>query len=482
MDKSSPTGLLSPPPVARGKESVGAPYRSTELGLLILSALVVTALYVLASLGSQGKMPDRLWLFLAFVVGLSLFLHGAISRLAPYSSQVLLPLATLLNGMGYVEIARWNAPEAQEQAAWILISAAVVVAVLLFVRRIRDLDRYRYLTLAAAALLMLSPLIPGIGEKIGGARLWIGYGSTTFQPVEIAKILLAIFFASYFAAHREMLSTSSTHLAGRNFLSLRTLVPIVFAWGFAIIVLGVENDIGFSMLLFALFVALIWVATGRLFYVFGGAALFTGGLYLGSRLFVQVHERFSDWRDPWSLFNFSHTGGQLALGWFSIAAGGLTGVGLGLGQSGSIPELTSDMIFAAVAEELGFVGVIIVISCFVLFVAEGIKIAQRSHSDFARLTATALSLVIGFQAFFIMAGVLRILPFTGITLPFMAYGGSSLIANYAIVALLLRISDENQRPIVGGEVRKVALNSRRGLRGSRRHTRSEPAPAGAAPR
>jgi cell division protein FtsW (lipid II flippase) len=266
----------------------------------------------------------------------------------------------------------------------------------------------------------------------------------------VAKILLAVFFASYFAAHREMLTAGSARLLGRGFISLRVLAPILFAWGFAILVLGVENDVGFSMLLFALFISLIWIATGRLFYVVSGAAMFSGGMYVGARLLTQIHARVSLWINPWTI-----KGSQLALGWFSIAAGGLTGVGLGLGASGNIPELTSDMIFAAIAEELGFAGVMIVLCGFILFVAEGFKIAQRSHSDFARLTATALSLIIGLQAFFIMAGVLRILPFTGITLPFMAYGGSSLIANYAIVALLLRISDENRRQHPGGVVEPV---------------------------
>jgi peptidoglycan glycosyltransferase len=437
-----------------------APYRTAELGLLFLSAVVVTALYVLASLGSQGRMPDRLWAFLSVVLGLSLVLHLAIGRLAPYSSQVLLPLASLLNGMGYVEIARWNPSEAGNQAVWVLVSGGVVVGVLALVRRIRDLDRYRYLTLLAAVVLMLSPLVPGIGEKIGGARLWVSVGPVFFQPVEIAKILLAIFFASYFAANREMLSMSSVRMLGRGFINLRTLVPILVAWGFSILVLGAENDIGFSMLLFALFISLIWVATGRALYVVGGLGLFAVGLDVGSRIFSQIHQRFVVWLDPWSSYSFSHTGGQLALGWFSIAAGGLAGTGVGLGQSGTIPELTTDMIFAGLAEELGLIGVVIIISCFILFVSEGFRIAQRSHSDFARLTATALALIIGLQAFFIMAGVLRILPFTGITLPFMAYGGSSLVANYAIVALLLRISDENQRELTGGAVRPVALTSR----------------------
>ena len=432
------------------------PRRSAELGLLILSAVIVTSLYVLASLGAKDSIPADIWAFLGFVIGLSLFLHVMIRIFAPRSSQILLPLATLLNGIGYVEIARWNPTEARSQALWVAISAGVVVAILAFVRRIRDLDRYRYLTLLAAVGLMLAPLVPGLGEKVYGARLWVKLGPLTFQPVEMAKILLAIFFASYFAANKDMLAATSVRFGGRFRVSLRTLVPVTFAWGFAILVLGAENDVGFAMLLFALFISLIWVASGRLTYVGLGLAMFAAGGYEGSKYFHQVHKRIAIWLDPWTSYNWHSLGGyQLGYGWFAIGAGGLVGTGVGLGQSGGTPQLTTDLIFSAVAEELGLFGVIIVLSAFILFVSEGIRIAQRSHNDFTRLTATALSLIIGFQAFFIVAGILRILPFTGITLPFVAYGGSSLLANYAIVALLLRISDENAHEVRGGEVHAI---------------------------
>ncbi len=307
--------------------------------------------------------------------------------------------------------------------------------------------------------LLLLPLVPGLGLNVGGARLWIGLGPITFQPVEIAKILLAFFFASYFAANRELLSTPTQRIGRRLIVPPKTLLPILVAWGFAIAVLGVENDVGFAMLLFALFMAMLWVTTGLKTYVAFGVALFAGGAFVAVRLFSQVHARISLWIDPWSASNFAFSH-QLAYGWFSLAAGGVTGTGLGLGQSGTIPDVTSDMIFAAIGEELGFVGVIVVLSLFALFVGEGFRIAQRAHSDFVRLAATALSAVVGLQAFFIMAGVLRITPFTGITLPFMAYGGSSLVANYIIVALLLRISHENNTEVRGGEIRRVAFTRR----------------------
>jgi cell division protein FtsW (lipid II flippase) len=190
-----------------------------------------------------------------------------------------------------------------------------------------------------------------------------------------------------------------------------------------------------------------------------GIGLFAGAAYMASRYFGQVHSRISDWIDPWSVANFTHSS-QIAYGWFSLAAGGIIGTGLGLGQSGNIPDLTSDMIFAAVGEELGFIGIILILCLFVAFIGEGFRIAQKAHSDFVRLAAVGLTATVGFQAFFIMAGVLRILPFTGMVLPFVAYGGSSLFANYIIVAVLLRISDENANEVRGGEIHAVQFSKR----------------------
>ncbi len=331
-----------------------------------------------------------------------------------------------------------------------------MIATLKVVRHVKDLDRYRYLTLASAVVLLLLPLVPGLGVSIYGARLWVALGPISFQPVEIAKILLAFFFASYFAANRELLSTPTQRLGRRLIVPPRTLLPILVAWIAAMGILAVENDIGFALLLFALFLALLWVATGLKTYVVLGLALFAGGSLLAANFFPQVQARVSLWLDPWSAanFNFSH---QLAYGWYSLAAGGVAGTGLGLGQSGTVPDITSDMIFAAVGEELGLLGVLLVLALFALFVGEGFRIAQRAHSDYVRLAAVALTATVGIQAFVIMAGIVRLLPFTGITLPFMAYGGSSLVANYFIVALLLRISDENNIERRGGEVHAIVF-------------------------
>jgi cell division protein FtsW (lipid II flippase) len=445
-----------PPPAAPAPaEQHDAPRgRGTELWLMVLAWVIATSFYILAFLGAQGVMPPRLWTFLSVIIAISMAMHLAIRRLAPNASQVLLPIATLLNGIGYVEIARWNPTRAGYQAVWFLLSAVGVIVTLAVVRHVRDLDRYRYLTLTGALILLVLPLVPKIGVSVYGARLWVAVGPITFQPVEIAKILLAFFFASYFAANRQILSTPSQRVGRLLIVPPRVLLPLLFAWGASVAIIGLENDIGFALLIFALFMAMLWVTTGLKTYVVLGLGLFAGGAFVAAKFFTQVHSRVSMWFDPWSAhnLNISH---QLAYGWFSLAAGGVVGTGLGLGQSGNVPEITSDMIFAAVGEELGFLGVILVICLFAAFVGEGFSIAQRAHSDYVRLAAVALTATVGIQAFVIMAGVLRLLPLTGVTLPFMAYGGSSLFSNYVIVALLLRISHENNAETRGGEVRMV---------------------------
>jgi cell division protein FtsW (lipid II flippase) len=430
---------------------------------MILAWIIISSFYVLAALGAKGHLPTRLGVFLTFIVAISLALHFAIRFLAPNASQVLLPIATLLNGIGYVEIARWNPEAAGNQALWVLISAAALVVTLIIVRHVRDLDRYRYLTLLAAIGLLLLPLLPKIGQNINGARLWVKVGPISFQPVEIAKILLVFFFASYFAANRELLSTPTQRIGRRQIVPPKTLLPILFAWGFSVAILGAENDIGFAMLLFALFISMLWVTTGLKTYVVLAVAFFGGGLYVAAHYFAQIHDRVTLWLDPWAVCAGVTQNCQIAWAQYSLAAGGVTGTGLGLGQSGNIPLLTTDMIFAAVGEELGFLGIILILCLFAGFVGEGFHIAQKATSDYVRLAAAGLAALMGFQAFIIMAGILRILPFTGITLPFVAYGGSSLFANYLIVALLLRISDENALDRRGGEIVAVKFKKRQAV-------------------
>jgi len=409
---------------------------------LIFAAVVTALLYTIASLAQSSRIPPHIGPFLGVVLALALVAHMGNRWLAPNSNAVLLPLVFLLNGMGYVVIARWDPGSAKVQAGWTALGVLLYLLTLFFVRRSRDLERYRYILLLVGGLLLVAPLLPGFGKEVGGARLWVGVGSLIVQPIEGAKLLICVYFASYFASHKELLSIPTARVGNHLFLDPRPLVPILVAWLSSMAIIGVENDIAFALLLFTLFIGLLWITTGRFGYLVGGLAMFVGGAVLASRLFPQVHERVLIW------FNAgkypSGSGYQLVQSWYSLAAGGIGGTGLGRGLSGKYLHgvVISDLIFTSIGEELGLIGAAAVVMAFVLIVGSGLRVAQTARSDFSRLLATGLTLLLGFQAFFVIAGILRLLPFTGITLPFVAYGGSSLLANYALIALLMRISDE----------------------------------------
>ena len=386
--------------------------------------------------------PTHIGYFLAIVLGLALVAHLGNRWLAPASNPVLLPLVFLLNGVGYVVIARWDPGSAKVQAGWTALGIAFYLVTLLVIRRSRDLERYRYVILMVGGLLLVAPLLPVLGKDINGARLWVGVGSLIVQPVEGAKLLLCIYFASYFAANKEILSIPTARIGRRLYLDPRPLLPILVAWVVSIAIIGAENDIAFAFLLFALFIGLLWITTGRTVYLLGGLGLFALGAFIASRLFSQVHERVVIWLHA-SQYP-SGAGYQLVQSWYSLAAGGVGGTGLGRGTSVEYLHgyIISDLVFTGIGEELGLIGAACTIVAFVLIVGCGLRIAQVARSDFSRLLATGLTLLLGLQAFLVIAGILRLLPFTGITLPFVAYGGSSLLANYALIAVLMRISDE----------------------------------------
>jgi len=418
--------------------------RRTELGLLVFGSLIIVATYVLASIGTTSKIPPNLGPFLGIVLGLAVAAHIANRIYAPDANPVLLPIVTLLNGLGYSMLARIDPHYARLQAAWTAIGILAYIITLAWIRRSRDLDRYRYLLLLVAILLMLAPLLPHVGVQFGGARLWVKIGPLEVQPVELAKILLCVFFASYFSEHQEMLSVPTARVGNRLVLDPRPLGPILLAWGFAMVVLGAERDIGFALLIFVLFISMLWLATGRWNYILLGLVLFAVGAYGASRLFSQVHERVAEWLHPTAT-------GQVMYGLYGLGTGGLTGTGLGFGFVKLIPEVRTDYIFAGFGTELGLLGTTLIVFAFVLIVGTGMRIAQTARSDFAKLLAVGLTVIIGMQAFFIMAGIVRLLPLTGITLPFMAYGGSSLVANYVLIALLMRVSDEGERAAIASE-------------------------------
>ena len=450
------------------------PRRRTELGMLVMVDAIVLAFWWTLEISRTNQSPQVWWPVVASVVGGSAVLHLANRWLAPRANSIFVPVIVLLNGIGFVTILRWwplhgdlGHNRAILQAIWSGVGCLLYVITLFVVRRSRDLDRYRSISLLVAIILMLSPLIPGIGATVNGARLWLHIFGFSVQPIEFAKILLCLFFASYFAENRELLSVNSARIGNRLFLDPRPMFPILAVWGLTMVVIGGENDIGFALLVFTVFIALLWVTTGRWAYLVIGFSMFAVGAYIASHLFAQFNQRVSIWLDPWTPDLINGRGRQIVQGWFSLSSGGLTGTGLGQGQSGRwVSEITNDMIVTSIGEELGLLGASIVVICFVFYVGAGMRTAQRARSAFSRLAAVAMTLIVGLQAFFILAGVLRLLPLTGIALPFVAYGGSTLMANYILTAILMRISDEEPGvpPARPGGPTIVEAPSRRALR------------------
>jgi cell division protein FtsW (lipid II flippase) len=273
--------------------------------------------------------------------------------------------------------------------------------------------------------------------------------------VELAKIALIIFFASYFVEKRELLSMPTVRIGDRLITDPRPFGPVVLAWAFSLLVMTAERDVGFSLLIFVLFISMLWMATGRVRYLVVGAVLFVVGAFVASHLFAHVNGRIDVWLDPWK--DASGNGYQIAQAQYSLGSGGLVGSGLGLGHPGIVPFAYSDFIFSSIGEELGLLGTVGVVMAYLMLVGASLRTALVAKSDFAKLLAAGITAAIGFQAFFIMAGVVRLLPLTGVTLPFVAYGGSSLVANYVLVALLLRVSDENVEHTVPPQGDRVAV-------------------------
>jgi len=421
--------------------------RNAELTLLLMAAGVTIGAYTLASLGSTASVPANIGPFLGLILVLFAVAHIAVRRLAPAADGTLLPLAGLLNGIGYVFIARLEEDLAGLQSLWTAVGIGAFVATLLIVRRPRDLERYRYIALFGGVALVMMPLLPVVGLSVNGARIWINVGPINFQPGEFAKLALAVFFAAYLVEKRELLALASWPRARPVLPDPKHLGPVLVAWGVAIVVIVAERDLGTALLFFALFIVLLWVATGRVGYLAVGFGLFGSAALVSWQLFSHVQTRVDDWLNPWapnpSIATYEPRGFQVAQGWYALSDGGVGGRGLGLGVSDeNLPEAQNDFIFAVIGEELGLLGTTAVIVAFLLIIGSGLRIAARQDGSFEKLLATGLTTLIGVQAFIILAGVTRLLPLTGVALPFVSYGGSSLLANYVLLGLLVRLSDD----------------------------------------
>jgi peptidoglycan glycosyltransferase len=423
-----------------GQTLLGQSRRRAELGLMVLAVAITGAGYTLASLGTTASVPADIGPFLAVIAALLFGAHVAVRRLAPEADGLILPLVAMLNGVGYVFIARLAPDLAGLQATWTAVGIGAFVVTLVVIRRTRNLDRYRYTFLLVGLVLLVLPLVPGIGVEIRGARIWARAGPISFQPGEFAKVALALFFASYLVEKRELLSMATWPRFRPVLPDPKHLAPVMVAWGIAIMIMTAQSDLGSSLLFFALFMSMLWVATGRVAYPTGGALLFGTAAYLAWTQFAHVQTRVSQWLNPWD-----DTGGQLVESWYALSWGGVTGTGIGLGRPDKIPIVESDFIFAAIGEELGLLGGTAVLIAYLLFVGAGLRVAAHADHVFDKLLAAGLTALIAIQSFVILAGVIRVLPLTGVVLPFISYGGSALVANYVLVALLIRISDGNSR-------------------------------------
>ncbi len=425
--------------------------RNAEAALLA-GAAVLAALGVSIVRAAGGDTPDAQTALTFLVVGLAFgSLHLAFRQWAPNASSYLLPLAALITAVGLVEIFRLDPRAATLQRWWLLIAAGFGIATLAVLGRFGTdlLLRYRYLFLTAALVTFMLPLLPSNwalgGVEVNGSRLWLQlrlFDTTIvrFQPAEFGKLLLVVFLASYLASRQPALVSMTRKVGPIVIPEPRQLFPLVVAWAASFIVLVYQRDLGASLLLLAVFASMLYAASGRVAYPLVGGGMFLAGTLAAAQMFDHVQRRFDAWLRPWD--DFADTGFQIGQSLFALGSGSLTGSGLGLGRPDVIPSATTDFVFAAVAEETGLAGSVAIVAAYALLVAVGFGIALQARDPYRKLLAAGLTTVIGIQTILIVGGVIRLLPLTGIALPFMSYGGSALVANVIAVVVLARISHE----------------------------------------
>jgi cell division protein FtsW (lipid II flippase) len=408
--------------------------------------VVAVGAYALAYLGLQGARPPDLPWYAAAYVAASVGAWFVVRWTAPGADPVILPIAAMLGGLGLAMIERIMLQRgtddalsaASSQAIWLLVGVAAFCLTLVLVRDIRQLDAFTYTIGLAGVVLLLLPVMPGIGHVENGARLWVAIGGFQFQPAEFGRILIVIFLASYLSAKRELLAQG----VGRFGLPRpKDLGPILLAWGVSLAVLFLERDLGASLLLFGVFVVMLWVASGRPGYLVVGLVLFAAGAYLGYLAFDHVQARVDYWLhalDPATVHDLGY--GQLAQSWFALASGGMVGSGLGQGSPTLIPYVASDFIFSAFGEELGMLGTSALLLLYLGLIGRGLRIALDRLDGFGKLLAVGLTTVLALQVFVIVGGVTRLIPLTGVPLPLVSYGGTSRVATFISIALLVRIS------------------------------------------
>lgn len=413
--------------------------RTTEMLLLIAAAFPVTLLYALYVVNTGAELSFQtlavpLGLFAAFAAA-----HIGVRIFAPGADPALLPIVFALSGIGITFVTRLEPDAAMGQIIYLFLGVALMVGALAFVKNLEVIKNYKYVLGAAGIVLLVLPMLTG--TEIYGSKLWIKIGGFQFQPGEFAKVFIVLFLAGYLAENRELLSISNRTILGIKFPRPRLLYPLFVVWGICLLVVAFERDLGSALLFYTIFLIMLYVATGRISYVLIGLVLLAVGAFGMYRVMSHVQVRVAIWLDPFQ--DAQGMGFQIVQALYSLADGGLLGVGIGKGLGGeTIPVVASDMIFAAIGEEMGLLGGAAILLLFMLFAVRGLTTAARAKSDLAAFSAAGLTAAISFQAFTIVGGVTKLIPLTGVTLPFMSQGGSSLLASFVIVALLLRAGDE----------------------------------------
>lgn len=448
---STPTGAVSTDTaVIRALRRIRVPQtqRNRELALLVFAFAINGSAVALVQLGALGAID---WTFLVYCGGLTalvIALHILLRLRARDADPFVVPIATLLTGLGLAMIYRldiakdrhgWEAFSTR-QLAWAAIALVGAILVVIFLRNYRVLFRYTYIFGFVGILLLVLPVIPGLSGG-GNADVWVDLGFFTFQPGELAKIALGIFFAGYLVRTRESLTSTGTRFLGLTWPRARELGPLLVIWLVSLGIIVLQRDLGTGVLIFGMFVAMLYVATGKTSWVLIGVVLAVSGALLASRILPYVGARFTNWLDAFNPELMDNSSYQLVNGLFGMANGGLLGTGLGQGRPYLTPVAESDYILPALGEELGLIGVFAILCLYMVFTSRGIRIGLAGQDDFGKLLATGLSFTIALQVFIMVGGVTRLIPLTGLTTPFLAAGGSSLVANWIIVALLLRISD-----------------------------------------
>jgi peptidoglycan glycosyltransferase len=414
--------------------------RLGELGLLIWVALLMLAGYVAVMAAASGHFAWYEVVVPLVVLGVFAALHAFLVAIGFRGDQLLLPIGLGLTGIGFILVERLAPNLLLQQLSWLVIATGAFCVTTLIPRDLSALARYKYTWAFLGMFLLISPLLPGVGREINGARIWVGIpGVAQFEPWELVKLALVIFFAAYLDEYREVLS--SRRIGPIPLPPIPYLIPIVGMWLVAMLVMVFEKDLGATLLFFGIFLAMVYVATGESFYVLLGILMLVAGGFVAYHLFNHVAARIDVWLSPFDSDLRFDQAYQLTQGLFSLANAGLLGAGLGNGMPERIPVVWSDFVFAAFTEEVGFVGALALLALYLVFVYRGMLIALRAPTTFLRLLAAGLSFIIAFQTLVIVGGNAKLIPLTGITLPFVAYGGSSLVTNFMLVALLLRVSD-----------------------------------------